>query len=233
MTHAVVVTSGGMDSTTAVYWAREMFDSIECLSFDYGQRHRKELHCARQIADLLNVDHTIVDMTAVNKLIPTSALTNEDIEVPEGHYAEETMKITVVPNRNAMMINIAAARAISAKASAIVVGVHAGDHVVYPDCRPEFIEQQERTLLIANEGFIDPAFRIHAPFVNLTKAQIASIGHDLSVPWHMTWTCYKGGDIHCGRCSTCVERLEAFHIAEVPETTPYMDRNYWRGAVNG
>jgi 7-cyano-7-deazaguanine synthase len=230
---AVVVTSGGMDSTTAVYWARHFFGDIECMSFDYGQRHKKELEYAAETAKRLGVKHNIVDLTGITDLIASSALTNPDIDVPEGHYAEDNMKITVVPNRNAMMLNIASARAVSIGAEAVVLGVHAGDHAVYPDCREQFIILQEETLRIANEGFMHPEFQLCAPFVNLTKAEIASIGDELGVPWHMTWTCYKGGDIHCGRCSTCVERLEAFHIASVADQTEYEDRNYWRTVVDG
>lgn len=229
---AVVITSGGMDSTTAVYWAKHFFDEIECMSFDYGQRHKKELAYARNTADRLGVKHNVVDLTGITDLIASSALTNPLIEVPEGHYAEDNMKITVVPNRNAMMLNVAIARAVSIGAEAVVAGVHSGDHAVYPDCREVFFDLQEQTARVANEGFIHPEFQLVAPFIRMTKAEIASVGDELDVPWHETWTCYKGGDIHCGRCSTCVERLEAFHLAEVADQTEYEDRNYWRQVTN-
>jgi len=221
-----------MDSTTAVYWAKHFFDEIECMSFDYGQRHKKELAYARNTADRLGVKHHVVDLTGITDLIASSALTNPLIDVPEGHYAEDNMKITVVPNRNAMMLNIAIARAVSIGAEAVVAGVHSGDHAVYPDCREEFFDLQEATARAANEGFIHPEFQLVAPFIRMTKADIASVGQELGVPWHETWTCYKGGDIHCGRCSTCVERLEAFHLAEVADETEYEDRNYWRQVTN-
>lgn len=221
-----------MDSTTAVYWAKQYFHTgIEAVSFDYGQRHVKELGCAAEIAIELGIPHFIVDLKSVHPLIATSALTNPEIDVPEGHYAEESMKATVVPNRNAMMLNIAIARAVAIGAEAVVIGVHSGDHAIYPDCRVQFIDYQEATAKVANEGFIHPDFQLVAPFVNMTKAEIASLGHELNVPWHKTWTCYKGGDIHCGRCSTCVERLEAFAQANVPDGTEYEDRNYWRTAI--
>lgn len=229
---AVVITSGGMDSTTAVYWAKHYFGEIETMSFDYGQRHKKELEFAQRTADKLGHKHHLVDLTGVTDLISTSALTNPLIAVPDGHYEEETMKITVVPNRNAMMLNIAIARAVAIGAEAVVIGVHSGDHAIYPDCRVEFISLQEKTAQIANEGFIHPLFQLVAPFVHMTKANIASLGKELEVPWHETWTCYKGGEIHCGRCSTCVERLEAFHVAGVPDQTEYEDRNYWRTVTN-
>lgn len=232
MSTALVVTSGGMDSTTAVYWAKERYDSIETISFDYGQRHKKELAFAKDTARRLDVPWLVVDLMSINELIRTSALTNPNIDVPEGHYADETMKLTVVPNRNSMMLNIAAARAVSMGHAAIITGVHAGDHAVYPDCRPEFIQQLEVLLHVANEGFIDPDFAVSAPFINLTKAQIAQEGDTLGVPWDQTWTCYKGDEYHCGRCSTCVERIEAFHIAGVDDPTFYMDDQYWKTVTN-
>lgn len=228
---AVVITSGGMDSTTAVYWAKHYFVDIECMSFDYDQRHKKELEFAKATADRLGVRHNVIDLTGLTDLICTSALTNPLIDVPEGHYAEENMRITVVPNRNAMMLNIAIARAVAIGAHAVVAGVHSGDHAIYPDCRTEFFDLQEATARVANESFIHPEFQLCAPFIHMTKAEIASLGAILEVPWHETWTCYKGGEIHCGRCSTCVERLEAFHIAGVADQTEYEDRNYWRTVV--
>lgn len=228
---AIVVTSGGMDSTTAVYWAKHVGYDVECMSFDYGQRHFKELEFAERTANKLKLPWHQVDLQGITKLIDSSALTNPDIEVPEGHYAQENMSITVVPNRNAVMMNIAIARAVAVEASAVVTGVHAGDHAVYPDCRPEFIEALQKLALVANEGFVPAHFTIMAPFLHMTKAQIASMGNNLSVPWEDTWTCYKGGEIHCGRCSTCVERLEAFDLASVVDPSEYEDREYWKTVV--
>lgn len=230
MTGAVVVTSGGMDSTTALYVAREQYtdDEIVALSFDYGQRHKKELQCAQRISDDLGIEHHIIDLTGITHLIATSALTDPEHNVPEGHYAWETMSQTVVPNRNAMMANIGIAVVVSRGAKTMWLGVHAGDHAVYPDCRPEFIHTLAILARVANEGFIDPDFTIETPFLFKTKADIATMGHVLDVPYEKTWTCYNGGVVHCGRCSTCVERLEAFDEADVTDPVDYVDRDYWK-----
>jgi 7-cyano-7-deazaguanine synthase len=230
---AIVVTSGGMDSTAAVYYAKKHYFDIECMSFNYGQRHVKEIECAKEIADQLGVRHTIVDLTGITSLISSSALTNAAIAVPEGHYEQESMKATVVPNRNSMMLNIAIARAVSIGAEAVVTGVHAGDHAVYPDCRPEFIRALNKLAFVANEGFINVDFRIDAPWIGLTKADIVQVGtNTYNVPWFFTWTCYKGGEVHCGRCSTCVERLEAFYIAGFVDPVVYEDTEYWKMVTN-
>jgi 7-cyano-7-deazaguanine synthase len=230
--NSVVILSGGMDSATALWFTRNyLHGSPVALSFDYGQRHAKELACAAVLAQRLHIEFHIINLREVGMLIPDSALTNPSGRVPEGHYAEESMKQTVVPNRNAMMLNIAVAVAVARHARYVVTGVHAGDHAVYPDCRPEFIEQATKLARIANEGFIHPDFEIYAPFMHATKADIVRLGEDLLVPWQNTWTCYKGKALHCGRCSTCVERLEAFDDAGVTDRVKYEDTEYWKEVV--
>lgn len=223
MSSAIVVLSGGLDSTTAAYWAQEQFGSVELLSFDYSQRHKVELTYAAMTADELDAPHYVVDLSSVNQLIPSSVLTNPETRVPEGHYASETMAQTVVPNRNSMMLNIAIARAVSAGSECVVTGVHSGDHVIYPDCRAEFIDTLNELALTACEGFIKPHFTVLAPFIEKTKSEIVIEGERLGVPWDNTWSCYKGGYIHCGRCSTCLERIEAFTTANVVDPTAYQD----------
>lgn len=218
---AVVVMSGGMDSTTLLYYALHEGYKVDAVSFDYGQRHKKELDFAKSTCDKLNVSHRIVDLTNLNGLLQGSALTSPDIEVPEGHYAQENMRITVVPNRNAIMLSIATGYAVSQGSEVVMTGVHAGDHAIYPDCRPEFIEKMSETMRVANEGFGNPRLRIEAPFVQITKADIAKLGDDLGVNWEETWSCYKGGEKHCGKCGTCVERIEAFQLAGVKDPTQY------------
>jgi 7-cyano-7-deazaguanine synthase len=131
------------------------------------------------------------------------------------------MRITVVPNRNAIMINIATALAVSMKCNYVATGVHGGDHYIYPDCRPEFISAQTEALRLANAGFISDEFEVLAPFVNISKDGIVKIGEAISVPWLETWSCYKGGEIHCGSCGTCFERREAFALAGVHDPTNY------------
>jgi 7-cyano-7-deazaguanine synthase len=221
MMKAVAVVSGGMDSVVLAHLIKDGGHDLTMISFDYGQRHRKELGFASLAAQRLKVDHHIVNMQSMIGLISKSALTNDSMSVPDGHYAEQTMKQTVVPNRNAIMLNIAAGLAITVGADRLATGVHAGDHYIYPDCRPEFIWSLQQMLKIANEGFIDPEFKIYAPFVDVDKARIAQIGHELNVPWIETWSCYKGGEIHCGACGTCFERREAFRDAGVEDPTIY------------
>lgn len=210
----VLVYSGGMDSTTLLYKLLADGDQVLCLSFDYGQRHKKELKAARKICDLLKktgkkfhgkfIGHKIVDITAVKNLIAGSALTSR-IAVPEGHYKSKTMRATVVPNRNMIFLSLAIAAAVSGKFDRVAIAVHAGDHAIYPDCRPEFIKKMRAAAKIANYEKID----IYAPFLNITKHEIAKIGAKLGVPFNLTWTCYKGLKNPCEKCGACRERKEA------------------------
>lgn len=217
----VAIVSGGLDSVTLAYHLVDQGYEPVLISYDYGQRHSKELDFAKLCAQRLNVKHHLVDLKVLTSLMSTSSLTSDAIEVPDGHYAEETMKVTVVPNRNAIMINVATALAVSESYSFVATGVHGGDHFIYPDCRPEFIESQTETLKLANAGFIATEFDVLAPFVNISKADIVTIGDAIGVPWLETWSCYKGGDIHCGSCGTCFERREAFELANVGDPTSY------------
>jgi 7-cyano-7-deazaguanine synthase len=263
---SVAVFSGGMDSTTLVYEMLQQGLTPHLLSFDYGQRHSKELLFAEKTAELLGLKHDIVDLTGLTHLISNSALTgyktiahpNEGIDVPEGHYAEDTMKATVVPNRNMIMLAIAAGVMVNNSYKLIGTGVHAGDHFVYPDCRPEFLQMVNAAIFFGNEGFGAipkrealgdlqvPGF-LYAPFLNRTKEEIALTGIELKVPFENTWSCYKGGEKHCGKCGTCVERLEAIDgavrrnnwgiddgdPARYTDHTQYEDSEYWREAVKG
>jgi len=230
MTQTVAIVSGGMDSVTLAYHLAEKGHSLHLLSVDYGQRHRKELDYARTAAESLGARHSIIDLSGITALIASSSLTSEQ-EVPDGHYAEQTMRATVVPNRNMMMLSIATAVAISDGAQFVATGVHGGDHFIYPDCRPEFIAAAHAVALVGNVSFGQDFRGIVAPFVHRDKAWIAAEGDRLGVPWVQTWSCYKGGEIHCGRCGTCVERAEAFHLAGVTDPTEYTDPTYWREKV--
>lgn len=219
--HIVAIVSGGMDSVTlAHHLAREGHD-LELVSVDYGQRHVRELGFARSCARRLDVPWHKVDLSSITRLLSGSALTDRGVDVPEGHYADDTMRATVVPNRNAMLLDVATAIAVAGKADGIATAVHAGDHAVYPDCRPEFIDAYQLMVRIANEGFCVQGFRVMAPFVEIGKHDIAAIGMRAGVPFAETWSCYVGGDVHCGRCGTCVERREAFELAGVPDPTKY------------
>lgn len=223
---AVLIASGGMDSATLAHLYRFAGYELILVGFDYGQRHRKELESLKLMAEKLNAELRIVDLTSLTQHLHGSSLTSAEVEVPDGHYAKETMKATVVPNRNAIMLSIATGIAVAEQAELVATGVHAGDHFIYPDCRPQFIDRMNEAMQAAMEGFVHPDFRIEAPFVNISKGEIAGRGHQLGVDFANTWSCYKGGDIHCGKCGTCVERIEAFIEAQIDDPTDYEDQQF-------
>lgn len=220
----LVICSGGLDSVTLAHKVAAERTLTRLVSFDYGQRHKKELDFARACAVRLGVPHDIVDISPVGRLLTGSALTSGEA-VPEGHYAEDTMRVTVVPNRNAIMLAIAFGIAAAEEADAVAAAVHGGDHFIYPDCRPEFIEAFETMQRHALDGMGKIA--LYTPFVRSGKADIVREGARLGVPFGETWSCYQGGEVHCGRCGTCVERREAFELAGVDDPTTYEDRDYW------
>ncbi|KUO04845.1 7-cyano-7-deazaguanine synthase QueC [Streptomyces caeruleatus] len=222
--HAVVIASGGLDSSAVAYLLAAQGASLSLLSFDYGQRHRKELQSAALIAEELGASHDVVDLRSLGHILGGSALTDTTIPVPDGHYSDDSMRITVVPNRNAIMLSVAAGVAVASKADTVAFGAHAGDHAIYPDCRPQFLEHIARTIHVGNEGFLAEDFQVLAPFLNATKADIVTAAEELGVPFKQTWSCYKGGDLHCGTCGTCWERREAFQVAGVSDPTPYADK---------
>jgi 7-cyano-7-deazaguanine synthase len=225
----IVICSGGLDSVTLAHRVAHEATLARLVSFDYGQRHAKELDFAARCATRLGVPHDIVDLRAVGALLSGSSLTQADVAVPDGHYREETMRITVVPNRNAIMLAVAFGVASAQGAEAVATAVHGGDHFIYPDCRPAFCEAFGAMQDHALEGMGRVA--LHAPYVHRSKADIAADGARLGVPFAETWSCYKGGAVHCGRCGTCVERREAFHLAGVADPTVYADPDFWEAAV--
>lgn len=224
--HAILCFSGGMDSTVmATHYLRSGF-MLGLLSFDYGQRHgHKELSAAIDVAQYLKsmstypVSHQVIDLSNVGDLLTGSALTDPEYDVPDGHYTAENMRVTVVPNRNAIMANIAIGVASSAQADVIAMGMHAGDHAVYPDCRPEFVRALRQCMTHALKGFHTPT--LETPFLNWSKTEIARLGAEVGAPLHLSWSCYKGQDIHCGTCGTCTERKEAFKDSGVTDPTEY------------
>jgi 7-cyano-7-deazaguanine synthase len=215
----VIVYSGGLDSTVLLYHLREAGHELHALSIDYGQRHRCELDRAAAICAELGIPQPMADLSAIQPLLAGSSLTSPEIEVAEGHYTEESMKSTVVPNRNMIFLSIATGHALSIKAGQIAYAAHSGDHAIYPDCRNEFADAMAVAIKLADWDQVE----LSRPFVNWTKADIVRRGVELGVPFEKTWSCYKGGDLHCGRCGTCIERREAFDLAEATDPTPYAD----------
>lgn len=215
---SVVIFSGGLDSTVLLRQLLHSGDEVLALSVDYGQRHRRELTHAAAIAAHLGVEWRLADLSGIVPLLAGSSQTSSAVPVPHGHYAEESMKQTVVPNRNMIMLAVAAGWAISRRFDRVAYGAHTGDHAIYPDCRPEFAVAVRQALALADWHPID----LYCPFIAMTKAEIVSLGARLQIDFGATWSCYEGGDLHCGLCGTCVERREAFQLAGVPDPTEYV-----------
>ena len=210
---AVMLLSGGMDSATLLYHLVKRGDDVTAISINYGQRHNRELIAARKLTRLFGIEHKLLDASFLHDLLP-STLTHEG-EVPDGHFSDMSMKQTIVPNRNMIFLAMAAGHAYSIYADVLAIGAHAGDHTIYPDCRQPFFDAMQAALDLGN-AWLRP-LRLYAPFLNMSKGEIASEGVSLGVPYSLTWTCYKGGDKPCGTCGSCTERAEAFAYAGVPD----------------
>ena len=212
----VVVLSGGMDSTTLLYALLEKKHKVKAISFDYGQKHKKELRVAKETCKMLGVEHQVVKLNTFKGLLK-SALTDKKHEIPEGHYADDVMKQTVVPNRNMIMLSIAIGYAISLGYRNVAYAAHAGDHAVYPDCRPAFVEAIGKLAEVVDYKPIT----ILTPYLDITKTEVLKKGIDLDVDYSHTWSCYKGKKKACGKCGTCVERLEAFRENNLKDPIEY------------
>jgi 7-cyano-7-deazaguanine synthase len=214
----IVVLSGGMDSVTALYHAKKNeHEVVKTISFDYGSKHNdQEYKYAKIQSDLLGVENIRVDLKEIGKYL-VSDLLKSGGEIPEGHYADPSMKKTVVPFRNGIMLSIATGIAESCGAEAIVLGNHFGDHAIYPDCRTDFINPMKEA--IENGTYAN--IKLLAPFSSITKTDIAKIGHDLNIDYSLTYSCYKGQEKHCGKCGTCFERKEAFQDSGLNDPTEY------------
>ena len=221
MSLAISIVSGGLDSVVMAHLLQSEGHDLHLVSFDYGQRHKKELEYSRRCAKRLNAKHDVIDLRGVGAVLGGSALTDDSIAVPHGHYAAPSMAITIVPNRNAIFLTIAYGVAVAQNAQIVATAVHAGDHFIYPDCRPDFISKFDEMQRVAVEGCGDANLKLLAPFVQKTKSEIVKIGANLNVPFVETWSCYEGKEIHCGQCGTCVERKEAFELASVSDPTEY------------
>ncbi len=213
----VVLCSGGMDSVTALHWARREHDVVAAVSFDYGAKHNHcEIPFAAEHAQAIGVRHEIIALDFVNRLFASDLLKSGGA-IPEGHYEAENMRQTVVPFRNAIMLSITCGMAESAGAEGLVIAAHGGDHAIYPDCREEFMRAMGDAMRLGTYA----AVKLLRPFITMNKGQIAAAGVRLGVDFSRTWSCYKGGSIHCGKCGTCVERREAFALAGLTDPTAY------------
>ncbi len=212
----VVIYSGGMDSFTVLNRALQDGKEVYALTFDYGQRHVKEIEYASNVCKSLKVNHKVIDISAINQLLAGSSLT-DDIDIPQGHYEAESMKSTVVPNRNMILLSLAVGYAVSTGASQVYYGAHSGDHAIYPDCRPEFVMKMNDVCKIANYESVE----IFCPYLTVTKSDILTDGLKMNLKYDQTWTCYNGREKACGKCGACEERLEAFSDNNVTDPIDY------------
>lgn len=215
MKDSLIIVSGGVDSVTLLY--EKQAEIALGISFDYGSNHNAreipfaQLHCER-----LGIPHIIIPLDFVHQYFKSSLLEGAEA-IPEGHYTAENMKSTVVPFRNGIMLSIAVGIAESKGLKKVLIANHAGDHSIYPDCRPEFIEAINQAAIAGT--YID--VNVVAPYTQLSKAEICAIGKRLGIDYSQTWSCYKGEEKHCGKCGTCVERQEAFRLADIEDKTEY------------
>lgn len=214
----ITLVSGGMDSVTALHQAAREHQVTAGVSFHYGSKHNdREIPLARWHCDQLGIPHIVIPLAFMGQHF-ASHLLQSGGEIPDGHYEEETMKQTVVPFRNGIMLAIAAGLAESQGAEGLVIAAHAGDHAIYPDCREPFMQAMADAMKFGTYAQV----RLLRPFIATDKAGIAALGNQLGVDFAHTWSCYKGAEIHCGTCGTCVERREAFAMAGVPDPTHYL-----------
>ena len=212
---SVIILSGGMDSVTLLHYRKERI--ALAVSFDYGSNHNvREIECARRQCENLGIEHLVIPLDFMGIYFRSSLLEGAD-SIPEGHYADENMKSTVVPFRNGIMLSVACGLAESRGLRHVMMENHGGDHAIYPDCRPEFVTSMSDAMRNGTYEGVD----ILAEFTNITKSDIARLGKKLGVDYSMTYSCYKGGAKHCGRCGTCIERKEAMREAGIDDPTVY------------
>ena len=215
MRDSVIIYSGGLDSTTLLYEERERV--ALAVTFNYGSNHAsREIACARYHCERLGIEHLVIELGFMSRYFQSSLMSGADA-IPDGSYDDENMKSTVVPFRNGIMLSIACGLAESRGLKRVLIANHGGDHAIYPDCRPEFVNAMDGAMQAGTyEGV-----RLAAPYTNLTKADLVRRGAQMGIDYSLTYSCYKGGEKHCGTCGTCTERREAFRTAGVPDPTAY------------
>ena len=225
----VLIMSGGVDSSTLLWYLIERYDEIHVLTFIYGQKHAKEVEHAKMIVERARekakIHHEIVDISSIQRLIAKGALTGDE-EIPEGFYTDESQRKTIVPNRNMILLAIAVGYAVKVGEKEVYYAAHKSDYAIYPDCRKEFVKALDTAVYLAT--IFDPV-EIKAPFVDMTKAEIVKLGLKLGVPYELTWSCYRGEERPCLKCGTCLERTEAFLMNGVKD--PALSDEEWRKAV--
>jgi 7-cyano-7-deazaguanine synthase len=216
--NAVVVYSGGLDSTTLLYHLHAEGCEVRALSVDYGQRHRlRESEASAAICQKMGVERRVVELTSLVGLLGNNSLTQHEVAVPDGPYSPKTVPLTTVPNRNMILLSVGIAWAISVGSEAVAFGAHAGPRTNYPDCSPAFASAMDAAAKPCDGRLVT----VLAPFVTWSKTDIVRRGQELAVPFDLTWSCYKGGERHCGACGTCHDRKEAFAAAGVSDPTDY------------
>ncbi len=218
MNKVLVLLSGGIDSTTALYDAVKKYETVTAVSFNYGSKHNKrELKFASHHCNTLNVQHEIIELSFMNDFFKSDLLKSGG-QIPDGHYQEPSMRKTVVPFRNGIMLAIAAGYAESIEADAIIIAAHSGDHTIYPDCREDFMTSFADAVKLGTFANI----QILRPFIDIDKTAIVRLGQTFDLQYQYTYSCYKGFELHCGLCGTCVERKEAFELSGITDPTVYM-----------
>lgn len=217
--HAIVVASGGLASTMLAYWLHAEGVRVRLLSVDYGQRHRVGLDRAQDVARLLGAEHDVADLSGLSALLPRSVPTDRSVALPEEHDIDA--RRATIPNQTLLLLGLAVACAVAHKADAVAFGARVGNHSEYPDCPPQFVAHFQEAVLAANGGRLVSGFQTLTPFPEVTTTDVVELGASLGVPLRHTWSCYRGRDVHCGTCSRCTERREAFAEAGVPDPTVY------------
>ncbi len=224
----VLIMSGGVDSATLLWYLMERFKEIHVITYIYGQRHVKEVEHAKKVVEKARekakVHHKIADISCIHDLISKGALTGDE-EVPEGFYTDESQKVTIVPNRNMILLSIAVGYAVKVGEREVYYAAHKSDYAIYPDCRKEFVKALDSAVYLATDRMVE----IKAPLVDMTKAEVVKLGLKLGVPYELTWSCYRGEDRPCLKCGTCLERTEAFLLNGVKD--PALTDEEWKRAV--